>query len=48
MQLSDGVNVLTLAVAAVLGATTPAHAGKIFPFDYSLKGNGGTATGCIC
>jgi hypothetical protein len=43
MPLSDGVNVLTLAVVAVLGATTPAHAGKIFPFDYSLKSNGGTA-----
>jgi len=42
MQLSDGTGVLTLAVAAVLGATTPACAGQIFPFDYSLKSNGGT------
>jgi len=42
MQLSAGTNVLTLAVVAMLGAATPAYAGKTFPFDYSLKSNGGT------
>jgi|SRR6185369_7731975 hypothetical protein len=42
MQLSEGISVLTLAVAAVLGSTTPAHAGQISTFDYSLKGKGGT------
>jgi len=43
MQLSERISALTLAVAAMLGATTPAHAGQIFAFDYSLKSNGGTA-----
>jgi len=42
MQLANGINVLSLAVVAVLGATTPARAGQLFAFNYSLPGNGGT------
>ena len=40
--IANGFDVLALAVLVVLGATTPARAGQIFAFDYSLPGTGTT------